>query len=115
MRHLEIRLDPLGFGTVILDGIRISQYTDGFEMSSYVGATTVKLSLAKGVSLDFAQAIPKLEIEGDCPHCGQRIAVTGKMMTVVRQLKNAYGRVRGFGHFDRILVSGSGMTPTVYR
>jgi len=78
-QHLEVKLDPLGTGTVFIDGIAVSKYTNGIEIKSYVGGgTKVLLSLAAGMTLDFAQAVASIRIEGDCPHCRQRTVFNAK-------------------------------------
>ena len=79
MRHVEVKLDPFGYGSVEIDGKNVSEYTDGIEIRSELREpTTVILHIAKGRSIDFAQAIPNLEIDCDCPHCGQRITLNEK-------------------------------------
>ena len=56
MHHLEVKLDPRGMGTILLDGIPISKYTNGISISSQVlTGTHVNLSLVPGGELDFAQ------------------------------------------------------------
>jgi len=79
MRHLEVKLYPGGSGTVLLDGVPIHSYNRGIEIKSDVHqGTEVTLHLARGLTLDFAQAIESIRIEGDCPTCGKRITFNTK-------------------------------------
>jgi len=77
--EIEIKLDGMGRGSIVLDGINLSHLARGVEIINDVEhATEIRLRLAKGRAVDLAATAANLELEGDCPHCHCKILVKAK-------------------------------------
>jgi hypothetical protein len=77
--HVEIKLNPTGRGTILVDGIDVSSHTFGIEIKNNCReGTTVRVQLAAGKSVDFAAAVAHLELSGACPMCGSLITIEAK-------------------------------------